>query len=320
MPTALCMGELLIDLVSPEWDVSLEEARTFAKAPGGAPANVAVGLARLGISSGFLGKVGADPFGLYLQRVLAQEGVDTTGLRLDPEVRTTLAFIATHSDGRKDILFYRNPGADMMLSRAEVDPQFIRSASVLHYGSVSFTREPCRSACFRALEIAAESGLLLTYDPNLRLSLWESPEVAREWIWKGMAYAHIVKMSEEEWEFITGTSDPIAGSAKVLEAGPRAVIQTRGAEGCYFDDGENRGYVPGFKVQVVDPLGAGDGFMASLIKSLLWYWQRGISPSQSDWEKICRTANAGGALTTLKVGVIPALPTQEEIDQFLKEN
>lgn len=318
MPQALCIGELLIDFVSTTTDTTLADCLGFYKAPGGAPANVAVGLAKLGVSSGFIGKVGDDPFGEFLRKTLDDAGVDTTYLLTAKNVRTTLAFVATRSDGKKDIAFWRHPGADMMLEPEEIDPAYITSAQVFHYGSISLGKLPSREATMRAIQIARKNGLLMSYDPNLRLSLWDSAEEARRRIWEVMPYAQVVKCAEEEWEFITGTKDFEEGAADILDKGPSLVVVTRGADGCYFDNGTARGEVPAFKVDVVDPLGAGDGFVAGMLSQLM------KCPTLSglkgnELHDIMTYASACGALTCTKVGVIPALPTREEVEEFLAE-
>jgi fructokinase len=317
LPQVLCIGELLIDFVSTTTDTTLVDCPGFHKAPGGAPANVAVGLAKLGVSSGFIGKVGDDPFGEFLRKTLDGVGVDTTYLLTGEDVRTTLAFVATRSDGKKDIAFWRNPGADMMLEPEEIDPAYITRAEVFHYGSISLGKLPSREATLRAIQIARKNGLLMSYDPNLRLSLWDSPEEAKRRIWEVMPYAQVVKCAEEEWKFITDTDDFEEGAAEILDKGASLVIVTRGADGCYFDNGAARGKLPSFKVAVADTLGAGDGFVAGMLSQLM----KCVSLSglkEHELRDILTYASACGALTCTKVGVIPALPTAREVEEFLK--
>ncbi len=317
MPTAVCIGELLIDFVSTVKDVGLAGCPPFVGAAGGAPANVAVGLARLGVSCGFVGKVGDDPFGAFLRRTLDDNSVDATHLRRAPGARTTLAFNATRSDGKKDVFFYRNPGADTLLHPDDIDEPFISSARMLHFGSVSLSHSPSREATLRAVEIAQAHQLRISYDPNLRLMLWDSPAEARRCIWQAMPAAEVVKLAEEEWEFITGAAGLEAGSKKILAAGPRLVVVTRGDQGCYYDNGRARGYLPGFMVDAVEPLGAGDGFVAAMLAALLEA-DDVAALSADDLDAILTTANAAGALTTRRAGVIPALPTRDEIRAFLR--
>ncbi len=316
MPKALCIGELLIDFVSTSPDVTLAEAPGFVKAPGGAPANVAVGLANLGIDAGFIGKVGADPFGDFLTETLQQNHVDTTYLIAGEKSRTTLAFVATRSDGMKDITFYRHPGADIQLSPDEIDTDYIKSADLFHYGSVSLSHSPTREATLKAIQTAKNTGSFLSYDPNLRLMLWDNAEDAKHWIWEVMPYADVVKISEEEWEFITGDTKLATGIERILRLGVKLLVVTLGERGCYYTNGNVDGYVDGYAVEVVDTLGAGDAFVAAMLSQLMKHTE--LSKLTNDeLDDIMRYANAAGALATQKVGVIPALPTHADIVQFL---
>ena len=317
---ALCIGELVIDFVSTATDKSLAECAGFTKAPGGAPANVAVGLSRLGLASGFIGKVGEDPFGDSLRKTLEENGVDTSCLLSGAGCRTTLAFVATRSDGMKDIICYRNPGADMLLTPDEIDETYIQSADLFHYGSVSLSHPPSRDATLNAIQCAKDAGAFLSYDPNLRLMLWDSPADAKRWIWEAMPFADVAKLAEEEWEFVTGTSDLQRGSERIREAGVDLVVVTRGGHGCYFNDGRTQGYLDGFQVEVVDPLGAGDGFVAAMLAKLMQTFDVGGAALRLDEDQlrdIMTYANAAGALSTQRVGCIPALPSASEIEAFL---
>lgn len=317
MPKALCIGELLIDFVSTTPDVTLAAAPGFVKAPGGAPANVAVGLAKLGIDAGFIGKVGADAFGDFLRETLAQHRVNTDSLIADVTARTTLAFVATRSDGMKDITFYRHPGADIQLSPDELDAAAIQSAALFHYGSVSLSHSPSREATLEAIKAAKTGGALLSYDANLRLMLWDDADEAKQWIWEVMPYADVVKISEEEWEFIMGDVSFATGAKRILEQqGASLVVVTLGEKGCYYTNGSAEGAVDGFAAKVVDTLGAGDAFVAAMLSQLLQHENLHLLDT-SQLNAIMRYANAAGALATQKVGVIPALPTAAEIEAFL---
>ena len=316
MPKALCIGELLIDFVSTTPDVTLAEAPGFVKAPGGAPANVAVGLAKLGMDAGFIGKVGADAFGDFLRETLQQNSVDTEYLVAGKTSRTTLAFVATRSDGMKDITFYRHPGADIQLSSDEIDTRYIRSAELFHYGSVSLSHSPSREATLHAIQSAKAGGARLSYDPNLRLMLWDNARDAKRWIWEVMPYADVVKISEEEWEFVTGDADLAHGIESILELGAELLVVTLGERGCYYTNGTAEGFVDGFMVDVVDTLGAGDAFVAAMLTQLMQHTDL-TSLEKVRLDTIMRYANAAGALATQKVGVIPSLPTPSEIESFL---
>ena len=316
MPKAICIGELLIDFVSTTPDVALAEAPGFVKAPGGAPANVAVGLAKLGVDAGFIGKVGADAFGDFLREVLQQNGVDTAYLIAGETSRTTLAFVATRSDGMKDITFYRHPGADIQLAPDEIDIGYIQSAELFHYGSVSLSHSPSREATLHAIRSAKASGARLSYDPNLRLMLWDDAANAKRWIWEVMPYADVVKISDEEWEFVTGDADFEQGIERILGRGVKLLVVTLGERGCYYTNGFANGFVDGFTVDVVDTLGAGDAFVAAMLAQLRQYMDL-TALEQKQLDPIMRYANAAGALATQKVGVIPSLPTPSEIENFL---
>ena len=196
----VCLGELLIDMFPNEVGRSLTEVSAFRPKPGGAPANVAVAAVRLGAESAFIGKVGDDPFGHHLADVLRQEGVEVSGMRYDPQARTPLAFIAMPDVNSYEILFYRNPGADMRLHEAEIEVSMFDGARCFHFGSITFIDEPCASAQRKALALARERGLMISYDPNYRPTLWSDEDTAREVIQASFAGCHLAKISAEEWE------------------------------------------------------------------------------------------------------------------------
>jgi fructokinase len=323
MAQAICMGELLVDFVG-ERDASLAEAQQFLKAPGGAPANVAVGLARLGVATAFAGQVGDDPFGDWLRSTLADQGVDVSYLLQTPAARTTLAFVATRSDGRKDICFYRHPGADARFELEYLNPAMWNEARVFHVGSIALSESPCREAQFAASEMAQARGALISFDPNWRPAIWNDQRLAHALIWQMMALADIVKVADEEWEFVTGTSDLERGAATIREAGPRLVVVTRGEHGAYFDCAAARGEVPGFPVAAVDTLGAGDAFVAGLLAEVMARCEdraalHGVLCGET-LPEIIRFANACGALATQQPGAIPSLPTRAEVESFLRQS
>jgi len=319
-PNVVCLGELLIDFCAGEADVSLAEAKTFVKAPGGAPANVAVAVQRLGVPAGFVGAVGNDPFGEFLQGVLADAGVDTSRLVKIDGVRTSLAFVAARSDGLKDITFYRNPGADMMLSTEHIDADYFRSAEVFHFGSISRIDESPRAATDLAKRLAAAEGGMITYDPNWRPTLWGDHRAARRHIAEGFEEATVAKVSAEEWRFVTGRDDFAAGAAAILDRGVQLVVRSEGEGGATFASARHSGHVDAFRVDAVDSLGAGDAFMGCLIVELLAHWRTGTAPAELDaaeLRRIIRRANAVAGLTCTRVGAMPALPTAAQIEPFL---
>lgn len=317
MARAVCFGELLVDMVS-DADAGLAGSMRFLKAPGGAPANVAVGLARLGVETAFVGQVGDDPFGHWLRETLSRESVETTYLSQSEAARTTIAFVATRSDGKKDICFYRNPGADAQFSTSDFDPEVLSDARVFHCGSVSLSVEPCRSAQLAAVRAARDHGLLVSYDPNWRPSLWSDLEEAHRHVWSMMALADVAKVADEEWEFVTGEKDFAAGAAKIRAQGPQLVVVTRGADGAYFHCDGADGEVAGFQTQVVDTLGAGDAFVAGMLSRILEAPTLQSTLSAPMLAEIVRFANGCGALATQKAGGIPSLPTRDEVEAFLQ--
>jgi fructokinase len=351
LATVVCLGEALIDFVADVTGVTLEECPGFRKAAGGAPANVAAGLARLGVPVAFAGKVGEDPFGRFLEHTLSAAGVDTSPMRFDLEARTGLAFVSLMANGERDFVFFRHPSADMRLRPEELPSDLFAEAQTFHFGSISLIGEPSRSATLAAARAARERGCLVSYDPNLRLPLWPSPEAAREQALAAMPLADLVKVSVEEVEFLLGGS-PRDAARMLLKSGPRLVNVTAGADGCEAFWEDRSLAVPGFHVPVVDTTGAGDGWVAGFIASLLEYGIDGgrrtaddrrqtidggrpaeaepsivhrsssivpIPHSEAELERALRFANAVGALTCTRKGAIPALPGHEAVESLLQE-
>ncbi len=317
MLDVIACGELLIDFVATETGVTLAEAPAFKKAAGGAPANVAVGVARLGYRAGFLGQVGDDDFGRFLAGTLAEAGVDVTGLRFSPEARTALAFVSLRADGERSFMFYRHPSADMLWRPEDVDAAYAAQTRIFHYGSISLIGEPSRSATFAALEHARRGGALISYDPNLRLALWPSAEAARAGMLAGWAHADIAKVSEEELEFLTGETDTERAVRQLWHDRLKLLTVTRGAAGSAYHLADAHGEAPGFRVDPVDTTGAGDGFLAGLLAGLL---DGGLRFEREVVERALRLGNAVGALTTTQRGAIPALPARAAVEAFIHGN
>lgn len=310
----VCFGELLVDMVGPS-GFSLAQTPSFLKAPGGAPANVAAGVARLGQKARFVGQVGHDPFGAWLRQVLEAENVSCKYLRESEIYRTSMAFVATRGDGRKDICFYRNPGADATFEPRDFDAACLQGASILHVGSVSLSLSPCRETQMLAISEAKARGLAISYDPNWRASIWESQNQATEIVRGVLPLADVVKIADEELEIVCGTHDIERAAAQVRELGPRAVVITRGEDGAYFSAGEQSGWVEGLRVQALDTLGAGDAFVAALLAELSQHER--AAWSELDWPRLVGFANACGALATQQRGAIPSLPTRKEAEAML---
>lgn len=313
----VCFGEMLIDFVPTISGLSLSDAPAFKKAPGGAPANVAVGIARLGGSSAFIGKVGEDEFGYMLAEILKENNVNNEGMRFDPGARTALAFVTLRSDGEREFMFYRNPSADMLLQEAELDFDLIRKAKIFHYGSISLITEPCKSAHIAAAKVAKDAGVFLSYDPNLRLPLWPSAESAREGILSIWDTADIIKISEEEISFLTKGEDPYDDAVvqKLFHPNLKLLLVTEGPEGCRYYTKEFSGRVKGLKVDAVDTTGAGDAFVAGILSQLA----KDLSLLQNEdrLREALKFANACGALTVKERGAIPALPTREAVNSAI---
>lgn len=327
MVDVVCLGEVLVDFVAEDLNVALENVVRFRRAPGGAPANVACGVVKLGGTAAFVGKVGDDPFGRMLTRTLGDVGVDTSHLAVSSAARTTLVFVGVHRDGRKDMCFYRHPGADMMLSAADIDAAWLASAKALHFGSISLIDPGPREATLRAARIARQAGLLVTFDPNYRQGLWPSEAEARHRIAEGLALAEVVKVADEELRLVAGSDDHRTAAEYILAQGPHLAVISCGAEGSHgFLRGDVPGRassdcpVPGFRVKAVETTGAGDGFMASLLVDLLAARSAGrdlAALGEDDLRRIYTRANAVGALTCTRAGAIPGLPTRDEVDRFL---
>jgi fructokinase len=322
-PEIISLGELLIDFVSMDKDVSLVESGGFGKKPGGAPANVVAGTVKLGIPSGFIGKVGEDPFGYYLKQVLDQSSIDTTHLVFDKDTRTTLSFVANRGDQTRDCMFYRNPGADMLLMPEEISEDYIKSAKVFHFGSISLGSKESKAATLKALEYAKKHNLLISYDPNYREDLWRDKEQAKAEMNLGFEHAHVVKVSEEEYQFITGTNSFEECADYILDKGAQLVVITLGEKGCYYSDGENSRYLEGYKVNVVETTGAGDAFVAGMLSHLVKMVDKEAGHKftvNKQMEEILAFANAAGALATTKIGAIPSMPAVEDVNKLIGNN
>ncbi|XP_050387342.1 probable fructokinase-4 isoform X2 [Argentina anserina] len=305
-------GEMLIDFVPTVSGVSLAEAPGFLKAPGGAPANVAIAVSRLGGKASFIGKLGDDEFGHMLAGILKENNVSGEGILFDQGARTALAFVTLRADGEREFMFYRNPSADMLLNPEELNLELIRSAKVFHYGSISLIVEPCRSAHLKAMEVAKEAGTLLSYDPNLRLPLWPSPEEAREQIMSIWDKAEVIKVSDVELQFLTGNPNIDDESALSLwHSNLKLLLVTLGEKGCRYYTKNFRGSVEAFQVTAVDTTGAGDSFVGALLAKIVD--DQSVLEDEQRLREVLKFANACGAITTTKKGAIPALPNESEV-------
>ena len=312
MMDVVALGELLIDFTNVSADG--EGYPTMAAHPGGAPANFLAALAKFGAKAALLGKVGSDTFGKLLTATLEKAGICTRGLVASDDVFTTLAFVTLDETGNREFAFARKPGADTQLSFEEMDLSLIDEAKVFHFGTLSLTDEPARSATYQAVAYAREKGKLITYDPNLRKPLWRDLEEAKKQLLWGLSQADVVKISDEEVEFLFGLGVE-DGAKYILDTfGVKLVFVTCGAEGCFFMNQNARGHVPSLKdIQVKDTTGAGDIFGGSAVWKLL---QLGKAPAELNVEElteVVRFACTSAGLSTTKSGGISSVPEYEDV-------
>ena len=310
------LGELLIDFT--ENGVSGQGNALFEANPGGAPCNVLAMLKKLGKSCAFIGKVGDDMFGAQLRAVAEGAGICMDALTMDPKVHTTLAFVKTFENGDRDFSFYRDPGADMMLTPEELPEDMISAARIFHFGTLSLTHEPARSATQKAVALAKAAGAVISFDPNLRPPLWDSLEEARKQIAWGLAQCGVLKIADNELEFMTGETDFDKGAAILRSQYPtiRLLNATAGAEGSYSYYGDLRVFQPAFKLGgTIETTGAGDTFCACVLNFVL---EHGLDDlSQDDLSQMLRFANAAAYLVTTKKGAIKAMPAREQVLELL---
>ena len=304
------IGEVLIDLT--QTGVNGQNVPVFAANPGGAPANVAVAAARLGASAAFIGKVGRDGFGAYLTGVLTENGVDASGVRAD-ETPTTMAVVTVAPGGERSFRFVR--GADALLTEGEVDTALVEGTKVLHFGSVSLTAEPARSATLFAARHAREHGVLVSYDPNYREALWPDREEAVARMCAPLPLVDMLKLSDEELPLLTGTDDPAEGTRRLADRGVSLVLLTLGGEGAFWRWQGETGLVPGVATAVADTNGAGDTFLGAVLSRLV---RRGGKPLEGltvrELEDILAFANRAASKTCSRSGAIPAMPTLAELE------
>lgn len=309
------LGELLIDFaVNGE---SEQGNQLFEACPGGAPCNVLAMLNKLGRKTAFIGKVGDDQFGKLLKDTITNTGIEAKGLVMDQDIHTTLAFVHTFPDGDREFSFYRKPGADMMLGENEVDYDLIRQSKVFHFGTLSMTDEPVKSATKKALEVAKEAGCLITFDPNLRPPLWDSLDDAKAQMEYGFERCDVLKISDNEIQFVSGKEDYDEGIQYLQDKYHIPLIfLTMGKDGsrAYYKD--MRVEKAGYPVKAIETTGAGDTFCGCAINGVLKYGIDNLT--EENLEEILQYANAGAALITLKKGAIRSMPEPEQIEEMIK--
>lgn len=305
------LGEILIDYTPlPDSDAGMA---VFEQNPGGAPANVLACAARLGRRTAFIGKVGDDIQGRFLADTLQKTGIDIHALLVDGRYFTTLAFVELSESGERSFSFARKPGADVQLSPEELDRELISHSDILHFGSLSLTDEPARSATMEAVLLARKSGAIIAYDPNYRPLLWTSRDAAMEQMRIPLPLVHLLKVSDDEVEYLTDCSDPREGAEKLVRQGLRCVVVTIGNQGALVAAKEGSIMVPGFPTRAVDTTGAGDSFWGGFLTRVS---ESGKSLEQitfQDFQSFARFGNAVASLCVEKRGAMPAMPHREDV-------
>lgn len=318
MKDIVTIGEILIDLTcrGRENGIPIYNAN-----PGGAPANVAVAASRLGADTAFIGKVGKDYYGDFLRETLRENKVDVSGMLTDDYARTTLAVVSVSETGERSFSFYRTNCADVLLRSNEINLDMLADTHFLHFGSVSMTDEPSRTATIYAASKAREFGATVTYDPNYRANLWKSQAQAVERIKSVLGKVDILKISDEELPLLTGTDDCVAGTQSLYnDYGIPLILLTLGADGAFYRRGDETGKADGFKVSVADTNGAGDTFFGAFLSrmaALKIYRPQDLSPEQL-YESV-RAANLAASITTSRHGAIPAMPDLNELEEKMRQ-
>ncbi|HJD32096.1 MAG TPA: carbohydrate kinase [Candidatus Eisenbergiella stercorigallinarum] len=309
------LGELLIDFT--DNGKSAQGNTLFEANPGGAPCNVLAMLNRLGHPTAFIGKVGKDIFGLKLKAVLEEVGIDTAGLIVDEDARTTLAFVQTFADGDRDFSFYRNPGADMLLTADEVDEELVRSGKVFHFGTLSMTHEGVREATKKAVRLAKESGAVISFDPNLRPPLWKSLDDAKEQAAWGFSQCDVLKISDNEIQWFTGEEDFDRGIGKLRkEYDIPLILLSMGKDGsrAYYKDLRVE-QAPFLQKETIETTGAGDTFGGCCLHFVLKYGLDGLNEERLS--EMLTFANAAASIVTTRKGALRVMPEPDEVERFI---
>ena len=312
----VALGELLIDFT--ESGVSKNGMKLFEQNPGGAPANLLTTVSHMGYKTAMIGKIGSDVHGAFLKKTLEQEGICTDYIVEDDSVFTTLAFVAINESGERHFSFTRKPGADTCLSAAELNHQVIRDCKIFHFGSLSLTDEPARTATIEAVKTAKEAGAWISFDPNYRASLWGKEKEAAEAIQCVLPNVDMLKISEEESALLTGKTEYSQAAYNLLERGPKLIAVTLGGQGVYLAAKERCERIAGFPTEVVDTTGAGDSFWGGFLSKLLEYHMDIREMSWENWKACAKFGNAAASLCVRKRGGIPAVPLKKEVVKILQ--
>lgn len=310
----VALGELLIDFT--EAGKSSDNRKLFEQNPGGAPANLLTVASHMGYRTEFIGKVGKDMHGAFLKQTLQQEGIGTEYLIEDERYFTTLAFVEIAENGERVFSFSRKPGADTQLLTEELDQQLLKNCKIFHFGSLSLTDEPAKSATEEAVRIAKEAGALISYDPNYRESLWKNQQLAIERMSSVIKDADIMKVSDEESLLLTGKDTYEQAAEKLLQMGPKLIAVTLGGDGVLVATEKKKTIVPGYRVHAVDTTGAGDSFWGGFLSHFLKLNKKLEEMTWEEIETCAKYGNATAALCVQKRGGIPAIPGKQEVEEF----
>lgn len=312
----VALGELLVDFVLTNTNENFSQS--FLANPGGAPCNVLCQLAKLGKSTAFVGKVGNDIFGNNLKNVLENYNIDTKSLILSDTEFTTLAFVTLDESGNREFSFARNNSADVMLNADEIDEVLIKNAKIFHCGTLSLTDECSKNATLKALKIAKENGVLISIDPNLRLPLWKSEDDAREAMKLALSYADVLKISDNEVEFLTGKASVIDGAREIFkEYSPKIMFVTCGKNGAFVLCGEYEIHHSGYpEMKTVDTTGAGDSFCGAVLSRIIDLGKNISEITENELADILEFANLTASLSTTGYGAMTSMKTREEIEEF----
>lgn len=313
----VALGELLIDFT--ENGTSKQGNPLFEANPGGAPCNVLAMLSKLGHTTAFIGKVGNDYFGEQLGNAIAEAGIDASFLCKDKEIHTTLAMVHTFPDGDRDFSFYRNPGADMMLTEAEIPEDLMENTKIFHFGTLSMTHENVRAATKKAIRLAAEAGAVISFDPNLRPPLWDSMENAKEQVLYGLSCCQVLKISDNEIQWLTGQEDYTEGVRWIRERySIPLILVSMGKEGsrAYYQD-KIVEVKPFLQKNTIETTGAGDTFCGCVLHYVCKYGLDGLT--EDILQEMLTFANGAASLITTKKGALRVMPSVEEINQLIKK-
>ena len=312
----VALGELLIDFT--DSGLSAQGNGLFEANPGGAPCNVLAMLQRQGYSTAFIGKVGNDIFGRKLKTVLEETGIETCGLVMEEKIRTTLAFVENDETGDRSFSFYRSPGADMMLDESEVDEELIRSARIFHFGTLSMTHEGVRNATKKAIKVARENGLMISFDPNIREMLWDDMEAARSQVEYGLKQCDILKISDNEITWFTGEADYDKAVAKLQqEYEIPLILLSMGRDGSSAFANGCRAEAPAvISEETIETTGAGDTFMGCCLGYVLEHGLKELT--EDNLKEMLKFANTAASIITRRCGALKVMPTMEEIKEIMQ--